>query len=80
VTGDQIIRLVGAYTLEDFEPNDVVAHVPESAQRTGFVPALEFGAVTTRNEEFVFVRFTAEAVAGMACAPANLVNLNWARK
>ncbi len=61
--------------LDQFDAGDIVLYVPTISQRTGHADALEFGKVSSRNEEFVFVKFKPTAVAGMACSPTDLLNL-----
>jgi hypothetical protein len=75
MTPAQIISRAGTHTNADFVAGDIVAYVPEISRRLGFPGALEFGSVSAKNDEFIFVQFNPDAAAGRAVTASDLVKL-----
>ena len=59
-------------TINDFNIGDNVTYVPNHANNDISHPDCEYGQVTSKNDKYVFVKFSPQAVNGQACDPTNL--------
>lgn len=69
-------------TMENFKPLDVVAYVPQHANKQDPTPVIEYGVVRSKNRKFIFVMpiksffiYGLDEAQAQATGPKDLINL-----
>ena len=60
-------------TVNDFKAGQNVTYIPNHADNDTGHPDCEEGQVTSKNDKYVFVKFSATAANGQSCDPSNLL-------